>query len=702
MDMTRRELITLPAAALLLEADSPTPWHQNVRRVGQVNMTERDVLDLNIEQWADYWAKAKADAVMISVTGILAYYPTKVPFHKPGKYLGNRDFFGECFTAAKKRGIRVIARMSPDLQWEEALQAHPEWFERDQQGNAVRHNEDPRLYRTCMFSTYFTEFIPAIMREINSRYDVDGHYTNGWPPIGRFPNCYCEQCRRLARPGSIEYWDQFTDRVVYLWKLYDGIAKEKRQDGLFYANLGGNVRATPNLKKLAEVCGWFNCDNQGRGGDETPVWGCAQQGRTCYAVMKGRTTTNVTGGWSTGTPRWRNAAKSPAEDTMWFDETVASGMRTWYTFIGGQTGMGEDRRWQQPGLDHFAWQARHDRHFTNRRTIANLGVVMGQRTHLFYRPPTSATTQQYLDGLYYALLEGRFLFDFVHEEDLGAENLKKYSALLLPNIAMLSDEQCRQLKAYADAGGSLLATFETSLYDERNQRRDNFGLAEVFGIQKAGEIKGTLGSAYYARIERPHEILKGFTNTNWLPGAEYRVPVKATESPVLTVVPGFVSYPPELSYPTTPKTDEPAVVMRERGRSRLVWFPGDIERSLLRSGNTDLSLLLQNSIRWLLRGESPVTIEGRGVIEAFAWETEPGLAVHLLNYTNPNLHRGWIREFYPAGELKVRIDIPQGKRVRRAELLRAESTLPFRQTGGRVEFTVPKVLDYEVAAIELA
>jgi len=704
MDLTRRDLITLPAAALAapLFAESPVPWYYTVRRVGQVNMTEHDVVDLDIEKWADYWASAKTDALLVSVTGIVAYYPSKVPFHKHGKYLNGRDFFGECCAAAKKRGIKVVARMSPDLQWEEALQAHPEWFERNQQGNPARHTEDPRLYRTCMFTSYFTEFMPAIMREVNSLYDVDAHYTNGWPPLGRLPVCYCDACKKLARPGSPEYWQQFTDRVVYLWKLYDGIAKEKKGDSLFYANLGGAARATPNLKQLAEVCNWFNCDNQGRGGDDTPIWGCTLQGRVCYSVMKGRTTTNVTGGWSTGALRWRNAAKSPNEETMWFDETKASGMVIWYTFIGGETGMGEDRRWQAPARDYFTWQARHDRHFANRRTIANLGVVLGQSTHLFYLPPGTATTQQYLDALYYVLLEGRFFFDFVHEDDLGAGNLKKYKALLLPNIALLSDEQCRQLKAYVDGGGSLLATFETGLYNERNQRRDDFGLADVFGIHKAGDIKGTVGNAFYARIERQHEILNGFSNTNWLPGAEYRVPVSPVESPVLTVVPGFVAYPPELSYPPTPRTDEPAVVVRERGKSRLIYFPGDVERSMWRSGHTDLGRLLGNSVRWLLRGESPVGIEGSGVIEAFAWETEPGMAVHILNYTNPNMHRGWIREFYPIGELKVRIDLPPGKRARRVELLRSETTAAFRQTGGRLEFTIPKVVDYEVAGIDLA
>ena len=65
--------------------------------------------------------------------------------------------------------------------------------------------------------------------------------------------------------------------------------------------------------------------------------------------------------------------------------------------------------------------ARHDAHFVNKRSIANLGVLMGQRTHLFYKPPHGALMREYMDGMYYALLEGRFLFDFVHEDKLAPE-----------------------------------------------------------------------------------------------------------------------------------------------------------------------------------------------------------------------------------------------------------------------------------------
>jgi hypothetical protein len=65
----------------------------------------------------------------VSVTGIVAFYPMQVPYHRRTPFLGHRDFFGDCCNAAKKRGIRVVARTSPDLQRYDALSPHPEWFQ---------------------------------------------------------------------------------------------------------------------------------------------------------------------------------------------------------------------------------------------------------------------------------------------------------------------------------------------------------------------------------------------------------------------------------------------------------------------------------------------------------------------------------------------------------------------------------------------
>lgn len=720
MDITRRELLSIPAAAMIAgvlpataapQAPAPAtttsavvPWARRIRRLGQLNMTEHDPVAMDVEAWADYWQSLKIDAVMVSVTGILAFYPTKVPFHRRGRFLGSRDFFGDCCAAAKKRGIHVIARMSPDLNWEDAVEAHPEWFQRNAQGAVVRSPEDPRLFRTCMFSTYMTDYMPAIMKEINASYDVDGLFTNAWPPLGSLPNCTCVNCRDLPPSNTIAYWDKFNERTMALWKMYDGIAKEKHPSNFYFANLGGGIRSAANLVELGKLCEWFQCDNQGRGGDDAPIWGCSFQGRVCNAVQSGKMSTNVTGAWSTGSPRWRNVHKSLPEARMWMNETLAAGLVPYHHIVGGETGLGEDRRSLEPARQYFNWMAKHEPHFINTRSIASIGVVMGQRAHLFYTPPRGSTMGQHMDGMYSALIEGRFLFDFVHEEKLSAPELSKYSALILPNTALLSDEQCRQIAAFVDRGGSLLATFQTSLYTERNEKRADFGLADVLGIHQAGEIIGTTGNAYMARIERQHAVLDGFAGTNVLPGAEFRVPIAPTDGAVLTVVPGYVAYPPELSYPAPgqERTSEPAIVVRQKGASRIVYFPGDVDRTSWRSGHTDLSRLLQNAIRWVAGADTPVTVQGAGVAETFAWETQAGFAVHVLNYTNPAAHKGSIREFYPIGEQRVRMTLPAGRRVTRVQLLQAERDIPFRAAGGAITFTIPSVLDYEVAAIHSA
>ncbi len=696
------QLIPLPPR--MASVDPATePWQRKIRRVGQSNMTEHDPAVMNIEEWADYWHSAEADIVFISVTGILAFYPSKVKFHRHGKFLNGRDFFGECVAAAKKRNMRVVARMSPDLNWGDALEAHPEWAMRNKDGSVQFSEEEPRLFKTCMFSTYMDDYVPAIMREVHSLYDVDCFYTNGWPPIGSLPECHCAICSKLPAAGTPAYWRVFNDRVFELWQKYDVIAKEKKPDSFFFANLGGNVRGGPNLDRLGKIAAWFQADNQGRTYDDPAVWGCTLQGRVCNAVLDGKFAANVTAAYSTGAVTWRNASKNPAEAEMWLNETLAGGMVPYYHFIGSETGFGEDRRWQRVGVDYFRWTAQHDVHFTTRRSIANIGVVMGQSTQLLYPGPATMRSRAYMhettQGIYDALLRGRFAFDFVHEDRLEPERLSKYRALLLPNIAMLSDRQCQQIRDYVQSGGSIMASFETGLYDENLNQRADFGLADMLGINKAGDVIGTAGNAYYGRIERQHPILEGFSNTNWLPGAQNRMPLKPVQNPVLTVVPGFVRYPPELAYPPVSHSDEPAVVLRETGSSRMAYFPGDIERSYWLTGHGDLLRLLHNTIRWITRDERIVQVEGEGFIEMFSWETTPGYAVHLLNYTNPNTHHGWMQSIYPLGPQTVRMQLPQSVRVKSIELLKAGRSVAFGLESQVLRFTIPRVEAYEVAAI---
>ncbi|HEX5411811.1 MAG TPA: alpha-amylase family protein [Terriglobia bacterium] len=730
--MTRREFIAASAASVVVThagvtagqaSESGTPWYATMRRCGQLNLNERDPLTLDVNAWMDYWASLKVNAILINGGGILAFYPTKVPYQHRSEFLGSRDLFGELAAAARKRNIRIVARMDCNYAYQEALDAHPEWFERNRDGSPRHHDESPWLFKTCMFSTYFTEQMPAIYREMNVRYSPDGFFTNGWPSTGSLDVCYCPACQKIyqEKTGGIppettdaqstvyrQYYEVYMDRIAEVWSLWNRVAKEKNPESVYVGNLGGGIRTVKDLKRLGEVAAWFNADHQGRS-TEDPVWICAQQGRVAQSVMGGRTITNVIGSYSTSSPLWRHASKPAAEATLWVAQITASGMVPWYHRLGGSV---LDNRWRETGRVFYDWLAANEADFRNRRSLATLAVLYPQSTIAFYRSDGTRERRlngeridstDYLQGLYYALLEGRFLFDFIHQENLTPEALKPYKALLIPNAAYLRDTECQAIERYVASGGSVLATFETSLYNEWGVRREDFGLSKLFGVHTAGDLVGPVSNSYM-HIDRPHAISDVFKNTEILPGTEFRVPVSELqpESTFLSLIPQYPAYPPEMVYPRIPKTQEPTAVFRQgSGNSgSVVYFPGDIARTAWKSGNPDLNRLVISSVNWLMKSQPrPATVDGPGLVEIFAWETEGGSTLHILNYTNPNAMRSFIRRFYPTGPLRASVRVPEGKRASSVRALRAGRSLSFKQANGVVTADVPTVIDYEVVAL---
>jgi hypothetical protein len=143
------------------------------------------------------------------------------------------------------------------------------------------------------------------------------------------------------------------------------------------------------------------------------------------------------------------------------------------------------------------------------------------------------------------------------------------------------------------------------------------------------------------------------------------------------------------SVPPLSHTDEPAVVVRDTGSSRIAYFPGDIERTYWLTGHGDLLRLMHNTLRWITRDERIVHVEGDGLIEMLAWETTPCYAIHLLNYTNPNAHHSWMQSTYPLGPQTVSMKLPSGAKVKSIELLRAEQSVSFHAQGEILRFSIP-------------
>ena len=173
-----------------------TPWYRRARRWGQTNITEIDPTRYDVAWWRQYWKRTAVQGVIINAGGIVAYYPTQVPFHRRAEFLGDRDLFGELSAAAHADGLAVFARMDSSTAHADCFQAHPDWFMRDARGEPYRNRD---LYVACVNGPYYDEHLPAILREIAARYHPEGFTDNSWSGPGRNSPCFCENCRREFR-----------------------------------------------------------------------------------------------------------------------------------------------------------------------------------------------------------------------------------------------------------------------------------------------------------------------------------------------------------------------------------------------------------------------------------------------------------------------------------------------------------------------
>src|SRR5262249_4227411 len=142
----------------------------------------------------------------------------------------------------------------------------------------------------------------------------------------------------------------------------------------------------------------------------------------------------------------------------------------------------------------------------------------------------------------------------------------------LPNLACMTEAQAASVRRFAERGGGVLASGQTSLYDEWGDPRREFLLAELLGVRETGKRLGTMaGSEHsYLRIapdagadvygpkagDEPaksaprHPVMRGFEDTNILPFGGLLEVVEASRNSTvpLTFVPAFPVYPPEFSW----------------------------------------------------------------------------------------------------------------------------------------------------------
>jgi hypothetical protein len=461
------------------------------------------------------------------------------------------------------------------------------------------------------------------------------------------------------------------------------------------------------MKTIGELAPTLFADRQARRG-VMPPWSNGKNGKE-YAATLGRKP--IVGIFSMGLEepyRWKDSVQNGDEIRLWVADGIAHNLRPWFTKFNGKI---IDGRWLKVVEELYGWHYRNERYLRNERSLARVALVYSQQTAAFYGGEQArAKVEDHALGFYQALVEARVPFDMVHDHLLDAPHVDHYRTLILPNIAALSADQCRQIAAYVERGGSIVATYETSLYDEWGLRRTDFGLASLFGASFDGRVDTNVHNSYLniekdPQTGRYHPLVRGLEDAtriingvNWVhakPNAEMRY------AP-LTLVPSYPDLPMEEVYARVPRTNIPGVYAREVGRGRVVYFPFDIDRTFWEVLASDHGQVLKNAVAWATNEPPPLIVEGRGVIDVSVWMQKDSMTAHLVNLTNPMMMKGPVRELIPAPPQRVAFRAPEGSRVRGVRLLVSGATPEVKREGDFLRLEVPSIDLHEVIAVDLA
>ncbi|MFZ1941509.1 MAG: beta-galactosidase trimerization domain-containing protein [Terracidiphilus sp.] len=712
-----KSLLSIAVAAPQPTAEDRS-WYNRPMRWAQLAFVEDDPGNYDQQFWLDYFKRVHADAACLSAGGVVAFYPTELPLQQRSQWLGDRDAFGDLAAGCRAMGMNIVARTDSHACWQKVYDAHPDWIRVDASGQKVRHPSDPRYWETCALGPYNFEFMTSVHEEIMRKYKPDGIFTNRWAGSGM---CYCEHCRRnfhdvtgleLPRtnnpqnPARKQYivWRQ--QRLFALWRLWNEKIRAINPDASYIANAGGGALSDLDMKTISELAPMMVADRQSRRGLMAP-WANGKNGKEYRSTMGSKA---IVGMFNVGIDdehRWKDSVQNGDEIRMWAADGMAQGLRPWFIKFNAKL---IDRRWLPVVEEIFQWHYANEKYFRNVRPVARVGLVYSQQSAWFYG---GEDARQKIDepalGIYKALIEARIPFEMVNDRCLDAEHLSSFRTLILPNIAALSDSQCASLRGFVEQGGGLVATYETSLYDEWGVRRTDFGLGDMFGASFAGKVQENMLNSYLNLEKDPasgayHPLLSGFEDSGRIINAVNQVdvtPVDRDGFTPLRIVPSYPDLPMESVFTRPGGTQKPGVFLRQVGNGRVVYFPGDIDRTFWQVLSTDHGKLLRNAVEWATNEAPPVTVLGKGVLDVAVWEHKDFMTIHLVNLTNPMMLKGPVREIIPISRQQISLRVPNGRRVSRVHLLTAARDVPFHVERDRLFVVVPSIQLHEVVAVDL-
>lgn len=607
-------------------------------------------------------------------------------------------------------GIRIIAYANTHMMGDSMQDRAEAW--------GARHPDDALQmgYRTFVLACPNGPWLDWMCEGLQrlAQYEIDGVFSDG--PMGA---CWCKQCRAAfakaygyplpdaPAAGSKEARDVAAfdvDTRAYCVKRLREAVKSVRPEAVFYQNLhiwGLPHRIFEPLNDIVASEGGFMFYGPPA---EGYLWKTSLCAKVLEACAKGKPTVIFAAG---DQKPWSWYLHSPGETELMYAASVANNASVWYGIHCTSGNM------QQPGGQAAAamnrFHAENEDVYTKTFSLAAVRILHAEASRMnyhasedasdFYKAAgagaangvgdVNASTEAFAAMLY----RNQIPFDFLAEEAL--DTCEPSGALILPTAACLSDAHIDAIRRFVSGGGLLIASLDSSLFDEHGRKRIDFGLADVFGVslQEGGY---DFQNYNYFEVEAPDHPLLAGVHGGLIPAPNYGLKIAAAAAEVL----GTYRAPLPGVYVPMTEPATPAVTLNVFGKGHCLYWAGTFGEFYRAYATREYAQIVANAIA--THAPAAIVIEGAPPSVEMVLRQEARSSrvyIHLINYTGGMTRP--IERPVPLHDLALRADVARlGFTPQTARALRSGQGLTLSFEGATVGVELPVLQAYEVVALE--
>lgn len=685
---------TINSAGIDLSSIDPgrfdtTWWNRAPYRLVQTNLREIDAT-MDIDAYVQSMVDASANVVLLNVGGIVANYPTKLPYHFRNTYMKG-DLVGDLIKGLHSKGIKVIGRFDFSKINETLAAKKPEWLYVSTAGKNVNYNGQ---VHTCPNGGYQQEYGMEILKEAITNYPLDGVFFNmiGYTTSDYSGNyygiCQCGNCRKKFHDSTGHTLPVKADMNDPVFREYNAF-KKTTADQLF-KRIGNHIKSlNPELMINTYADAGVDMIASESGAELTPEYewnySATDNVKRVLGSYKDRSPGNLLIYFQA--IGYRHIGTSPNMAKVWMLENMLHGAPLGFVVVGTLVNY-EDRIFIPTLNNLYGFHKTNEKLFTNLQAVNKIALIRGSRDEY--------------EGMIKLLTEEHIMYDIIEPTVLGTDRtprkLEEYDALILGDVSNMDDRLISIIDNYVKDGGKILSTGFTSTKDALGKPMNSIRLQSL-GVMPSFETFQRAKSTYLKVSDNDKAYLgqKEFKDFSIMMMYSDFLKCKPTGNALgyLKFVPSTRFGPPEKAYYTQENiADFPGVITNAFGKGKSVFIPWELGSQYYFKGHYAHRALFVSALQNLLSVERTVVTDASPLIEITHLANRNGAYEWLGMINHSGQIGGSLRE--PVTIHNTNIRFKPTKPIKEIKMMRSRTTLNFKQTDGWVECTVPQISDFEM------